>query len=145
LQEINVLVKKIHPDAKTPAYSHSGPAGDLAADLFSKEQVELLPGQVLSIGTGLAIEVPMGFGAIVEDRSGLALRGLTTLAGVIDTGYRGEIRVVLANLGQEPHRICIGDRIAQIRIVQRFEAKFVEVDEIGPSARQHSGFGSTGA
>jgi dUTP pyrophosphatase len=142
--ELRVFVKKLHPDAKIPSYAHSGPLGDLAGDLFSTCDAELLPGQVLSIGTGIAIEPPSGFGAIVEDRSGMALKGITTLAGVVDTGYRGEIQVVLVNLGPNSYRVSKGDRIAQLRIVQKFEVTFVEAQDIAASPRHNKGFGSTG-
>jgi dUTP pyrophosphatase len=80
----------------------------------------------------------------VEDRSGLAVRGVTTLAGVIDPGYRGEIKVVMTNLSPTPVEIKPGDRIAQLRIVQRIEASFEEVDELGEASRGAGGFGSTG-
>jgi dUTP pyrophosphatase len=117
----------------------------LAADLFSVEDAEILPGTVLSIGTGIALELPPEYGAVIEDRSGIALKGLSTLGGIIDTGYRGEIRVVLTNMGAERYQIRTGDRIAQLRLVHRLEANFVEVSEIGSSERSDRGFGSTGA
>src|ERR1039457_4051962 len=94
--------------------------------------------------TGIALEFPAAHGALVEDRSGLAVRGVTTLAGVIDPGYRGEIRVVMTNLGTQPVEIKAGDRIAQLRIVQRIEASFEVVEELGEAARGERGFGSTG-
>jgi dUTP pyrophosphatase len=94
--------------------------------------------------TGIALEFPSTHGALVEDRSGLAVRGVTTLAGVIDPGYRGEIRVVMTNLNGAPVEIKAGERIAQLRIVQRIEASFEEVAELGEAARGAGGFGSTG-
>jgi dUTP pyrophosphatase len=97
------------------------------------------------VPTGIALEFPSTHGALVEDRSGLAVRGVTTLAGVIDPGYRGEIKVVMTNLAATPVEIKAGDRIAQLRIVQRIEATFEEVEELGEAARGASGFGSTGA
>ncbi len=143
-----VKVKRLHPEAKLPRYSHDGPWGDLAADLSSVASATLAPagtpGCTQAIPTGLALEFPATHGALVEDRSGLALRGLTTLAGVIDPGYRGEIRIVLTNLTPEPIKIASGDRIAQLRIVQRIEAAFEEVAELVEAARGASGFGSTG-
>ena len=90
------------------------------------------------------MEFPSTHGALVEDRSGLAMRGVTTLAGVIDPGYRGEIKVVMTNFGPAPIEIKPGDRIAQLRIVQRIEARFEEVAELGEAARGVGGFGSTG-
>ena len=142
---INVNVAKLHPDARLPNYAHRGPYGDLAADVSAVEAIELGPGEIKAIPTGLAFEFPPEFGALVEDRSGLALKGITTLAGVIDPGYRGELKVVLINLGREPFRINAGDRIAQLRMVRRLEADFVEVEFVAATQRDTSGFGSTGA
>lgn len=143
--QIIVRVQRLNEKAKVPSYAHKGPLGDLAADLFSVEDAEILPGTVLSIGTGIALELPPEYGAVIEDRSGIALKGLSTLGGIIDTGYRGEIRVVLSNLGAERYQIRTGDRIAQLRLVHKLEANFVEVSEIGSSERSDRGFGSTGA
>jgi dUTP pyrophosphatase len=127
-----------------PRYAHTGAFGDLAADLYAAEAVTLEPGSTVAVRTGIAMELPSTHGALVEDRSGLAMRGVTTLAGVIDPGYRGEIRVVITNLGPVPVEIKPGDRIAQLRIVQRIEAAFEEVTELGEAARGAGGFGSTG-
>jgi dUTP pyrophosphatase len=80
----------------------------------------------------------------VEDRSGLALRGLTTLAGVIDPGFRGEVKVVLHNLGTKPQTLAAGTRIAQLRLVHRIQASFEEVASLEDSERAQGGFGSTG-
>jgi len=98
----------------------------------------------VGVPTGVAMEFPSTHGALVEDRSGLALKGVTTLAGVIDPGYRGEIRVVVTNLGVVAIEVKPGDRIAQLRIVRRIEAEFEEVEELAEAARGAGGFGSTG-
>jgi dUTP pyrophosphatase len=143
--DLLIRVKRLHPEAVLPKYSHDGAAGDLAADLYAVEAREFAPGDVAQIGTGLAMELPAGFGALVEDRSGLACKGLTTLGGVIDTGYRGEVRVILANAGRQTIALNKGDRIAQLRIVRRFEAEFQEVESLSASLRDSKGFGSTGA
>jgi dUTP pyrophosphatase len=90
------------------------------------------------------MEFPPTHGALVEDRSGLAVRGVTTLAGVIDPGYRGEIKVVMTNLSATAVEIKAGDRIAQLRIVRRIEAGFEEVTELVEAVRGVNGFGSTG-
>jgi dUTP pyrophosphatase len=143
-----IKVLKLNPDAKLPRYSHSGPWGDLAADLAAVTAATLAPagtpGSTQAISTGIALELPSTHGALVEDRSGLALKGLTTLAGVIDPGYRGEIKVVVTNLNPVPFEVAAGDRIAQLRIVQRIEATFEEVAELVEAARGAAGFGSTG-
>jgi len=126
-----------------------GEFGDLAADLYAAEGVVLEAGATVAVATGIALEFPSTHGALVEDRSGLAVRGVTTLAGVIDPGYRGEIRVVVTNLGVGAVEIKVGERIAQLRIVERIEARFEEVEELGVAGlegfRGVGGFGSTGA
>lgn len=145
---LTIRVRRLHSDAQLPRYAHQGEFGDLAADLYAAEAVTLAPagqpGSTLPVSTGLALEFPSTHGALVEDRSGLALRGLTTLAGVIDPGYRGELKVVLANLSPSPAQVNPGERIAQLRIVQRISATFVEADELDTPARGERGFGSTG-
>ncbi len=139
-----IKVKKLDAAAQMPRYAHVGMFGDLAADLYASVAVTLAAGQTLPVATGIAMEFPSTHGALVEDRSGLAVRGVTTLAGVIDPGYRGEIKVVMTNLSPAPVEIKAGDRIAQLRIVQRIEATFEEVAELGEAARGAGGFGSTG-
>ena len=143
-----IKVKKLHPAAQLPRYSHAGPWGDLAADLYAAVPATLAPcgtaGSVLAISTGIALELPATHGALVEDRSGLALRGITTLAGVIDPGYRGEVKIVLTNLNPVAVEVAVGDRIAQLRIVERIEASFEEVNELVDAPRGVAGFGSTG-
>ncbi len=140
-----ISVQKLHPDAQLPLYAHHGPFGDLAADLHAVSTWTLQPGETVAIPTGFALGFPADFGGLIEDRSGLALRGLTTLAGVIDPGYRGEIKVVLTNLSPIPQSIFPGDRIAQLRIVQRIQAAFTFVDTLDDTARNTNGFGSTGS
>jgi dUTP pyrophosphatase len=144
LQPLQVKVKKLHPAAKLPTYAHGLEAGDLGADLYALDADVLEPGQIKLIPTGIALELPRQYGALIEDRSGLAVKGICTLAGVIDSGYRGEIKVVLANLGREQHPIQAGDRIAQLRLTQCLSAAFVESEELATSARGAGGFGSTG-
>jgi dUTP diphosphatase len=142
--KVKIQVAKVQPNATLPRYSHPGPFGDLAADLSAAEEVSLAAGETKSVGTGLAFEFPAEFGALVEDRSGLALKGITTLAGVIDPGYRGELKVVMTNLGSKPFDIKPGDRIAQLRIVRRIEAEFAEAESVSETQRNTRGFGSTG-
>src|SRR6201996_2036886 len=125
---ITLRTKKLHPDAKLPRYAHTGPWGDLAADLYSVHEATVQPRQTVLVATGLAMAFPEDYGALVEDRSGLAVKGVTTLAGVIDPGYRGELKVVLTNLSTEPQTVAPGHRIAQLRIVQRIQAAFEETD-----------------
>ena len=109
-----LAVKRLHPDAVVPRYAHSGPFGDLAADLFSIADAELPPGSTALVPTGLAFGFPDGYGALVEDRSGLAVRGITTLAGVIDTGYRGALKVVLLNTTAQTVSLPSGSRLWRV-------------------------------
>lgn len=143
-----ILVQRLLPSAQLPRYAHIGAYGDLAADLFAAEALTLAPvgqpGATAAVRTGLAMELPSTHGALVEDRSGLALRGITTLAGVIDPGYRGELKIVLTNLTPEPQMVAPGHRIAQLRIVRRIEARFEETDSLAEAPRGAGGFGSTG-
>ncbi|ADW70701.1 dUTP diphosphatase [Granulicella tundricola] len=143
--DLEISVLKLHPYAQLPRYAHTGPYGDLAADLHAVEPLTLAPAETRAVPTGIALGLPDGFGALVEDRSGLASRGITTLAGVIDPGYRGEVKVVMTNLSAIPHTIAAGDRIAQLRIVRRIEAAFTEVSTLDQTPRNQGGFGSTGA
>jgi dUTP pyrophosphatase len=141
---VTIQALKMHPEAKLPRYAHTGPFGDLAADLHAVSAWTIQPGETVAVPTGLALAFPAEYGALVEDRSGMALRGLTTLAGVIDPGYRGEIKVVLTNLAPIPHAIFPGDRIAQLRMVRRIEATFELVEILDETERNAGGFGSTG-
>jgi len=144
-----ILVQRLLPSAQLPRYAHVGAYGDLAADLYAAETITLSPageaGSTQMVRTGVAMELPSTHGALVEDRSGMAVKGITTLAGVIDPGYRGELKVVLTNLSPEAQTIEVGHRIAQLRIVERIEAVFEETDVLAPAARGLGGFGSTGA
>lgn len=144
MSDVKIGVKKLVPQAQMPRYAHVGQYGDLAADLYAAEAITIDPGATVLVPTGVAMEFPSTHGALVEDRSGLAVKGITTLAGVIDPGYRGEVRIVLTNLSPNPAEVKQGDRIAQLRIVRRIEAEFVEVAELGEAARGAGGFGSTG-
>jgi dUTP pyrophosphatase len=141
---VELRVTRLRPDAHLPAYAHPGDAG---LDLTSVEQVTLEPGERGAVPTGLAIAVPDGHVGLVHPRSGLALRaGLTVVnaPGTIDAGYRGELKVLVVNLGAESVTIAPGDRIAQL-VIQRVEhAQVVETDDLGDTARGEGGFGSTG-
>jgi dUTP pyrophosphatase len=145
---VKIGVKRLSEAAQMPRYAHVGEFGDLAADVYASTAMTLTAageaGSTAAVPTGIAMEFPSTHGALVEDRSGLAVRGVTTLAGVIDPGYRGELKVVMTNLSPAPVEIKVGDRIAQLRIVQRIEAAFEEVEEVGAAARGAGGFGSTG-
>ncbi len=142
---VRIKALKLKAEAQLPRYAHMGAFGDLAADLYAAEAVVIEAGATLPVPTGIALEFPATHGALVEDRSGLAVRGVTTLAGVIDPGYRGEIKVVVTNLSAVAVGVKVGDRIAQLRIVERIEAQFEEVTELAEAPRGDAGFGSTGS
>ncbi len=115
-------------------------------DLHSVEEVTLGPGETKLVATGLAIELPSGYEAQIRPRSGLALKHSITLPNspaTIDPGYRGEIRVILQNLGREAFRILPGERIAQM-VIARYEAVEWEEGDLGNSVRGDGGFGSSG-
>jgi dUTP pyrophosphatase len=129
-----------------PAYATAGAAG---ADLCSAEisDLRLHPGKRAAVATGLVLELPPGYEAQVRPRSGLARRFGVTLAnspGTIDSDYRGEVMVLLINLGDQPVTIARGDRIAQLVIAPVTRAELVEVTELTASQRGSGGFGSTG-
>jgi dUTP pyrophosphatase len=129
-------------EAALPEYASAGAAG---ADLRSSVALEIPPGGRAAVPTGLSVEIPPGHAGLVWPRSGLAVRhGIDTLAGVIDSDYRGEVKVVLVNHGLEPFRVAPGDRIAQL-LVQRVErASFTRAAALPHTDRGESGFGSTG-
>jgi dUTP pyrophosphatase len=142
---MQIQIQRIHPSAILPAYAH-GPHEDAGMDLHAVEETTLEPGVARLVSTGLTIEVPPGYEAQVRPRSGLALRHAITMPnapGTIDPGYRGEIRVILLNLGREPYTIHPGDRIAQM-IVARYEAVEWVEGELADSRRGAGGFGSSG-
>lgn len=140
---MKIRIKKLHTDAILPAYAH-GPEEDAAMDLRAVDRAVLSPGTAQAVPTGIAIELPPGHEAQVRPRSGLALKhSITVNFGTIDPGYRGEIRVVMFNLGSADYVIEKGDRIAQL-IVAPYDAVQWEEGELGDSARGAGGFGSSG-
>ncbi len=142
---MRVRIKRLRPDAFLPEYAH-GPSEDAGLDLRAVEDAVLSPGEPQAVGTGLSIELPPGFEAQVRPRSGLALKHAITLPnspGTIDPGYRGEIRVILLNLGRELYRVARGERIAQI-VIARYEKVKWEESELSETIRGDGGFGSSG-
>lgn len=136
---------RLSPDARPPATARDGDAG---YDLHAAEAVTLAPGERASVGTGIAIAVPPGRAGLVLPRSGLAARhgiALVNAPGLIDSGYRGEVRVLLLNTDRdEPFNVQVGDRIAQLVLVRFEAAELREAASLGESARGAGGFGSTG-
>jgi dUTP pyrophosphatase len=131
--------------AKAPLRAHPGAAG---CDLFAAEAAQLEPGQRASVGTGIAVEIPEGSAGLVLPRSGLAAKhgiSVVNAPGLIDAGYRGEVRVLLLNTDRdETFAIEPGDRIAQLVIVEVGDAEPLEAESLAESARGEGGFGSTG-
>lgn len=138
---MKLKVKRINPGARLPFYSHAGDAG---MDLFSAVEEVLAPGEVKAIPTGIKMAIPKGYVGLIWDKSGLSLRGIHRLAGVVDAGYRGEVRVVMANLGREPFSIQKGMKIAQMLIQPVETVEIVEAEELDDTSRGEGGFGSTG-
>jgi dUTP pyrophosphatase len=143
-EAIEVAVRRLHEDATLPSQAYEGDAG---LDLAACEEVTLEPGQRASVGTGIAIEIPDGYAGFVQPRSGLAARhgiGVVNSPGLIDSGYRGEVRVVLLNTDRrEAFTVERGMRIAQLVVAPVASVRLVEVDELATSERGARGFGSS--
>ncbi len=141
---MKVIIKKLSPDAVIPQYAH---VGDSGMDLCSIEDVVIRPGSWSTVRTGLSVELPPGTEAQVRPRSGLAARHAITVLntpGTIDQGYRGEVCVVLANLGNEPFAVTVGMRVAQMVICPVFRVDIEESNTLSETKRASGGFGSTG-
>jgi dUTP pyrophosphatase len=142
---MQLRVARLSDDARLPSRAHAGDAG---LDLYAAEAATIGPGERASVGTGVAIEIPDAHAGLVLPRSGLAARhgiALVNAPGLIDSGYRGELRVLLLNTDRdEPFEIEPGDRIAQLVVSAVAQADPVEVDELSESDRGGGGFGSSG-
>ena len=143
---IELPIQKVRPDAVVPARAYAGDAG---LDLAATERIELGPGERAVVPTGLAVAIPEGYAGFVQPRSGLASRhGITIVntPGLVDSGYRGELMVVLHNTDRsEPFVVEAGMRIAQLVVLPVPEVELVEVDELPASERGARGFGSSAA
>lgn len=143
---IDIRIKRLpHGEGlPLPAYATEHAAG---LDMVAAEDVELAPGQRLTVATGFALAIPHGYEIQVRPRSGLALKHGITCAnapGTIDSDYRGELKIILVNHGTEPFAVRRGERIAQIVPAPVLQARFEEVAELDDTARGEGGFGSTG-
>ncbi len=138
-------VRILEPGGRLPTRAHAGDAG---LDLYAAEAARIGPGERATVGTGIAISVPPGHAGLVLPRSGNAARhgiALVNAPGLIDAGYRGEVRILLLNTDREsPFIVETGDRIAQLLITPFAEAEPVEVAELGGTERGEGGFGSSG-
>ena len=143
---VKLLIKKLDKKVITPEYKTKGSSGmDLMANI--KDAVFLKPGKSDIIPTGIAISIPVGYEIQIRPRSGLAAKKKITVLntpGTIDADYRGEIKVILINLGNEEFKINPNDRIAQMVLCPVIKAELVEVDELQNTKRGEGGFGSTG-
>ena len=138
---MELRVKRIHPEAKLPVYGHSGDAG---LDLFSVVDRELAPGEVFAVPTGIQVAVPAGHVGLVWDKSGISLKSVHRLAGVVDSGYRGEVQVVMINLGAVPFAVRKGMKIAQMLVQPVAAVSVIECEALDGTSRGEGGFGSTG-
>ena len=142
---MKIRFQRLAPEARAPERAHEDDAG---YDLRAVEDARIAPGERASVGTGIAVAIPAGFAGFVLPRSGLATRHGITLPnapGLIDSGYRGEVRVLLLNTDQgNPFEVAAGDRIAQLVVVRAESIEFEEASALDQTARAAGGFGSSG-
>jgi|APSaa5957512535_1039671.scaffolds.fasta_scaffold29933_1 dUTP pyrophosphatase len=140
---MTVLIKKLNENAKLPVYAHQGDAG---MDFFSSESLTIKSKQRALVSTGISMAIPNGFVGLIWDKSGLAAKqGLTALGGVIDSGYRGEIKIIIYNTNDQDYQIEAGQKIAQM-LIQKIESpQLVQTTDFDQdTSRGEGGFGSTG-
>jgi dUTP pyrophosphatase len=139
---MKLKVKKVHPEAKLPNYAHPHDAG---MDLFALEEVNIKPGETARIRSGIAIEIPEGYVGLCWDKSGLSMKnGIKVLAGVIDSGFRGELVMGVINLGKEEYVFEKGHKVMQMLIQPVEIVDIMESEELSDTSRGEGGFGSTG-
>jgi dUTP pyrophosphatase len=139
---MQLRVKKLHPDAKIPTYAHQSDAG---MDLYTVEGFTIEPGQHYLVRTGIALEIPHGYTALVWDKGSIAnKRYLKTVGGVFDADYRGEYLIGLYNFGQEAQSFAVGDKITQLLIQPVIQPTLIEVETLDDTDRGEGRFGSTG-
>jgi dUTP pyrophosphatase len=142
---VTLRFRRLSPAARPPARAHDGDAG---YDLHAAEAATIGPGERAGVGTGIALAIPPGHAGLVLPRSGLAARhgiALVNAPGLIDSGYRGEVRVLLLNTDRAaPFEVAVGDRIAQLAIVRVEGPELEEAEELDATVRGEGGFGSTG-
>jgi len=138
---MELKVRRINKDARLPRYGHPGDAG---LDLFSAVEAVLKPGEAFAVPTGIQTAIPSGFVGLIWDKSGISLSGVHRLAGVVDEGYRGEIKVVMINLSGSDFVVSKGMKIAQMLIQPVAGVTVNETDDLDDTERGEGGFGSTG-
>ncbi len=135
-------VKKLSPDAVLPSYAHPG---DVGLDMYANETVTIKPGEVGRIKSGISMEIPEGHVGLCWDKSGLSMNHkIKVLAGVIDSGFRGELVFGVINLGKEKYTFEKGHKVLQMLIQKVERVEIVEIDEMSETSRGAGGFGSTG-
>lgn len=138
---MKLKIQRLKPDAILPKYAHPG---DVGLDLYAIETVTIPPGGHYRLWHGFALEFPIGYAALVKDKSSISKAGLHTMGGVFDAGYRGEYNTHLVNLGAEPYTIEVGDKVSQVIIFPVAIAEIEETDTLSESSRGEGSFGSTG-
>ncbi len=138
---MELKVRRINKDARLPRYGHPGDAG---LDLFSVVEAVLKPGEAFAVPTGIQTAIPSGFVGLIWDKSGISLSGVHRLAGVVDAGYRGEIKIVMINLSGSDFVVSKGMKIAQMLIQPVVGVTVSETDDLDDTERGEGGFGSTG-
>lgn len=141
----DVRIKKLHPDAIIPEYKRHGDAG---FDLHTVEEVAIPPGEARILPTGLAVAIPEGYEIQIRLRSGVSLKKpliLPNAPATVDSGYRGELGIIVRNLGTETCIVPKGERLAQGILARVFTARFCEAENLPPSERGEAGYGSTGS
>ena len=141
INKIHVKVKKLHPDAKIPTSGTEHAAG---FDLYSIEDYELQPGETYAVKTGIVMEIPEGKAVFIWDRSGMGFKGIHRFAGLIDSDYRGEFKIIINNSTKNIFKINKGDRIAQGVMQDYYKAEFEEVNELSETKRGEGWNSSTG-
>lgn len=139
---MQIKFKKLNENAVAPQYAHSFDAG---MDLYCLENISVAPNERVQISTGIAMEIPEGFVGLIWDKSGLSHKsGLKTVGGVVDSEYRGEIKVGMINLSDETYHFEVGHKIAQMLIQKVEQVDLLESDSLSETTRGEGGFGSTG-
>jgi len=137
----SLKIKKLHNNATLPT---KGNPSDAGYDLYSSEKVAIPAGATVLVSTGISMAIPEGYVGLIWDRSSMGVKGVHRHAGVIDSGYRGHIKVCLHNTSRDTYHVEYGDRIAQILLQQAPEFNLEEVDSLDDTERGEAGFGSTG-
>lgn len=137
-----IKIKKLSEDATLPRYAQPGDAG---MDFYSNEEITILPNERKLVSTGISMAIPEGYVGLIWDKSGIATKhGIKTMAGVIDSGYRGEVKILVHNLSDQVHKIEKNTKVAQM-LIQPIECReVIEVEELDQTERGEEGFGSTG-